>query len=64
MRGTQKTAIVAVAREMLEDAFTLLRKDEAFRFVAAPVMPASAAPPAGPPVKERIRRSAGSSVAG
>ena len=63
-KAGKKTAIVAVAREMLEDAFTMLRKDEAFRYVAAPVMPASAASQVGPPVKERIRRSAESSVAG
>lgn len=30
----RKTAIVAVAREMLEDAFTMLRKNEPFRHVA------------------------------
>lgn len=34
-RGSQP-AIVAVARQMLEDMFTMLRKDEAFRFVAPP----------------------------
>ena len=33
-RGRQ-VAIIAVARRMLEDAFTMLRKDEAFRFVPA-----------------------------
>lgn len=31
------TAIVAVARRMLEDSWTLLQKDEAFRYVPAPV---------------------------
>lgn len=36
-------AITAVARRMLEDAFTMLRRDEAFRYVALPaaVLPAS-----------------------
>lgn len=63
-KAGKQTAIVAVARELLEDAFTMLRKDEAFCYVAAPVLPTSAAPHAGQPVQERIRRSAGSSVAG
>lgn len=30
------TAIVAVARQMLEDAWTMLKKDEAFRYVSVP----------------------------
>jgi transposase len=34
-RGSQ-TAIVAVARQILEDLFTMLRKDQAFRFVDPP----------------------------
>jgi len=33
-KKNQATAIVAVARRMLEDAFTLLKRDEAFRYVA------------------------------
>lgn len=33
-KKSKATAIVAVARRMLEDAFTLLKKDEAFRYVA------------------------------
>ena len=33
-KENKATAIVAVARRMLEDAFTLLIRDEAFRYVA------------------------------
>lgn len=36
-KKNKATAIVAVARRMLEDAFTLLKRDEAFRYVAVPV---------------------------
>ena len=32
-KGDRRTAIVAVARRMLEDAFTMLRKEQAFRYV-------------------------------
>lgn len=35
-KKNKATAIVAVARQMLEDAWTMLKKDEAFRFVAVP----------------------------
>ena len=35
-RKGKLTAIIAVARRMLEDAWTMLRKDEAFRLVAPP----------------------------
>jgi transposase len=35
-RKGKAVAIVAVARRMLEDAWTILRRDEAFRFVAPP----------------------------
>lgn len=41
-RGKQ-IAIVAVARRMLEDAWVMLKKDEAFRFVSAPTIEPSAA---------------------
>ena len=37
----RRTAIVAVARRMLEDAFMLLTRDEAFRYVAPPRMKTS-----------------------
>jgi hypothetical protein len=33
-KKNKPTAIVAVARKMLEDGYTMLKKDEAFRFVA------------------------------
>ena len=36
-KKNKKTAIVAVARRMLEDAWMLLIKDEAFRYVPVPV---------------------------
>ncbi len=36
-KKNKATAIVAVARRMLEDAFTLLIRDEAFRYVAVSV---------------------------
>jgi transposase len=65
----KKTAIVAVARRMLEDAWMLLIKDEAFRYV--PAFPGDAredrtAAPAGPEHRERRSRvsRAASSVAG
>lgn len=41
-KKNKATAIVAVARRMLEDAFTMLRKNEAFRY--APVPGADASP--------------------
>ena len=37
-KANKKVAITAVARRMLEDAFTLLRRDEAFRYVEPPVI--------------------------
>ncbi len=37
-RKGKAVAIVAVARRMLEDGWTMIRKDEAFRFVAPPVV--------------------------
>jgi hypothetical protein len=36
-KKNRKTAIVAVARRMLEDSWMLLIKDEAFRYVSVPV---------------------------
>ena len=48
-KKNKKTAIVAVARRLLEDAWMLLIKDEAFRYVPVPV---------GDPHGERTRRSA------
>jgi transposase len=46
-KKNKPTAIVAVARRMLEDAFTLLIRDEAFRYAEAPVMPDAPAPRCG-----------------
>ena len=37
-KTNKKVAITAIARRMLEDAFTLLRRDEAFRYVEPPVI--------------------------
>ena len=50
-------AITAVARRMLEDAFTMLRRDEAFRYVEPP----AASLPASAPSSDR---KVASSVAG
>ena len=49
-KKNKKTAIVAVARRMLEDAWMLLIKDEAFRYVPAFL---------GDPQEDRTRASAG-----
>ncbi|MFB3113173.1 MAG: IS110 family transposase [Gemmatimonadales bacterium] len=69
MKKNKKTAIVAVARRMLEDAWMLLIKDEAFRDV--PAFPGDARKdgtrtPAGPEHRKRRSRvpQAASSVAG
>jgi transposase len=37
-KKNKPTAVVAVARRMLEDAFTLLKRDEAFRYVEVPTV--------------------------
>jgi len=58
VRRGKQTAIVAVARRMLEDAWGMLKKDEAFRFVPAPGVETSAA---GAP---RCDQMIASSVAG
>jgi transposase len=58
VRRGKQTAIVAVARRMLEDAWGMLKKDEAFRFVPAPGVGTSAA---GTP---RCDQTIASSVAG
>lgn len=57
-RGGKQTAIVAVARRMLEDSWVMLKKDEAFRFVPAPTVEPSAT---GTP---RCGEQTASSVAG
>lgn len=50
-------AVTAVARRMLEDAFTMLRRDEAFRYVEPPAANMSASTPSS-------SREVASSVAG
>ncbi len=50
-------AITAVARRMLEDAFTMLRRDQAFRYVEPPAAPSPASAPGSD-------RKVASSVAG
>ena len=68
-KKSKKTAIVAVARRMLEDAWMLLIKDEAFRYVPAFLGDAQEdghRTPAGPEHRERRSRvpQAATSVAG
>jgi len=64
-RTAGTTAIVVVARRMLEDAFTLLKRDEAFRYVAVSVADASQQVGTVTPAPEsRSGRKAASSVAG
>ena len=69
LKKNKKTAIVAVARRMLEDAWMLLIKDEAFRYVPAFLGDAQedrTRTPAGPEHRELRSRvpQAASSVAG
>ena len=68
-KKNKKTAIVAVARRMLEDAWMLLIKDEAFRYVPAFLGDAQedrTRASAGPELRERRARvsQAASSIAG
>ncbi len=64
-KKNKATAIVAVARRMLEDAFTLLIRDEAFRYVAVSVADTSQQVGTVTPAREsRSGRKAASSVAG
>lgn len=64
-KKNKATAIVAVARRMLEDAFTLLIRDEAFRYVAVPGTDASPQVDTIRPAPEsRSGRKVASSVAG
>ena len=55
-RGGKQTAIVAVARRMLEDSWVMLKKDEAFRFVSAPTVGQSTtgAPRCGKPTASSV----------
>ena len=58
-------ANTAVARRLLEDAYTMLKHDEPFRFVAVPASQAQDPKGALRPVGEsRGRRKSASSVAG
>ena len=52
-RGRQ-VAIIAVARRMLEDAFTMLRKDQAFRFVPAAAQSRVGTTACDPPVASSV----------
>ncbi len=64
-KKNKATAIVAVARRMLEDASTLLIRDEAFRYVRVSEAGASQhVGTASPAPKSRSGRKAASSVAG
>lgn len=61
-RGAQ-TAIVAVARRMLEDMFIMLKKDEPFRYASPPNEHAAsrgdeAPPPLNPPTPRKAERDA------
>jgi transposase len=64
-KKNKPTAIVAVARRMLEDAFTMLQKNQVFRYAPVPdaagESPVDAKPPAG---ASRCDRTIASSVAG
>ena len=64
-KKNKATAIISVARRMLEDAFTLLIRDEAFRYVAVSVADASHQVGTVTPAPESPSgRKAASSVAG
>ena len=64
-KKNKATAIVAVARRMLEDAFTLLKRDEAFRYLAVSAADTSQQVGTVTPAPEsRSGRKAASSVAG
>jgi transposase len=64
-KKNKATAIVAVARRMLEDAFTLLIRDEAFRYVAVSVADTSHQVGTVTPAREsRSGRKVAPSVAG
>jgi len=64
-KKNKATAIVAVARRMLEDAFTLLKRDEAFRYIAVSAADTSQQVGTVTPAPEsRSGRKVASSVAG
>lgn len=63
-RKGKATAIVAVARRMLEDAYTMLKRDEAFRYQSASSREATRQESLHSKAESRSRRKAASSVAG
>ncbi len=64
-KKNKPTAIVAVARRMLEDAFTMLKRNQAFRFLAVSTTDASQpVGTVGPASASRRGRKVTSSVAG
>lgn len=63
-RKGKPTAIVAVARRMLEDAFTMMKKDEAFRYTAVSIAEAKKNELLCASTATRGSRKAASSVAG
>jgi hypothetical protein len=63
-RKGKPAAIVAVARRMLEDAFTMLKKDEAFRYTAVSITEARKNELLCASTATRRGRKAASSVAG
>jgi len=64
-KKNKATAIVAVARRMLEDAFTLLKRDQAFRYLAVSVTGTSQqVGTVSPAPASRSGRKVASSVAG
>lgn len=63
-RKGKPTAIVAVARRMLEDAYTMLKKDEAFRYQAVSTMEATKQELLCASTAKRSGRKAASSAAG
>lgn len=58
------TAIIAVARRMLEDAYTMLKKDEAFRYMAVSTAEATTNESIRANTASRRSRNVASSVAG
>ncbi len=63
-KKNKPTAIVAVARRMLEDGYTLLKKDQAFRYVTASSTETTGIESIRPNAVSRRNRKVASSVAG
>jgi len=64
VRKGKAPAIVAVARRMLEDAYTILKRDDVFRYMAASSTEATRKESLRSKAESRSRREAASSVAG